>query len=80
MLNMITTITKDFQKQLLHVINMIEKIEDLCKEEVSEPFGPWPDKIDYNKVLQDSKKLTYTDGLDDGISHMARKILRIIYG
>lgn len=70
---------KDFQKQLLHVINKIEKIEDLCKEETAEPYGPYPDTIDFMKVLEGSKKLTYSEGLEDGISHMASKILRILY-
>lgn len=70
---------KDFQKQLLHVINKIEKIEDLCKEEALEPFGPYLDTIDFIKVLEASKKLTYSEGLEDGISHMARQILRILY-
>jgi hypothetical protein len=31
------------------------------------------------KVLEGSKKLTYSEGLEDGISHMASKILRILY-
>ena len=70
---------KDFQKQLLHVINKIEKIEDLCKEETAEPFGPYLDTIDFMKVLEGSKKLKYSEGLEDGISHMARQILRILY-
>ena len=71
--------TKDFQQQLLYLINKIEKIEDLCREETLEPFGPYLDTIDFMKVLEGSKKLTYTDGLEDGISHMAQKILRILY-
>lgn len=71
--------TKDFQKQLLHLISKIEKIEDLCKEETAEPFGPYLDTIDFMKVLEDSKKLTYSEGLEAGISHMARQILRILY-
>ena len=71
--------TKDFQQQLLHLVNKIEKIEDLCKEETAEPFGPYLDTIDFMKVLEGSKKLTYTDGLEAGISHMASKILRILY-
>lgn len=74
-----TPLTKDFQQQLLHLINKIEKIEDLCKEETLEPFGPYIDSIDFMKVLEGSKKLTYSDGLEEGISHMARKILRILY-
>jgi hypothetical protein len=72
--------TKDFQKQLLHLVNKIEKIEDLCKEETLEPFGPYLDTIDFTKVLEGSKKLSYSEGLEDGISHMAQKILRILYG
>lgn len=71
--------TKDFQQQLLYLINKIEKIEDLCKEETLEPFGPYIDSIDFTKVLEGSKKLTYSDGLEAGISHMASKILRILY-
>jgi len=71
--------TKDFQKQLLHIISKIEKIEDLCKKEVAEPFGPYLDTIDFMKVLEGSKKLTYSEGLEAGISHMARQILRILY-
>ena len=71
--------TKDFQQQLIHLVNKIEKIEDLCKEETAEPFGPYLDTIDFMKVLEGSKKLTYTDGLEAGISHMASKILRILY-
>jgi hypothetical protein len=73
------TTTKDFQKQLLYLITKIEKIEDLCKEEVAEPFGPYLDTIDFMKVLEGSKKLTYSEGLEAGISHMASKILRILY-
>ena len=73
-------ITKDFQQQLLHLVNKIEKIEDLCKEETAEPFGPYLDAIEFMKVLEGSKKLTYTDGLEAGISHMSRQILRILYG
>ena len=73
-------ITKDFQQQLLHLVNKIEKIEDLCKRETAEPCGPYLDTIDFMKVLEGSKKLTYSEGLDDGISHMASKILRILYG
>ena len=72
-------ITKDFQQQLLHLVNKIEKIEDLCKEETAEPFGPYLDTIDFMKVLEGSKKLKYSEGLEDGISHMARQILRILY-
>ena len=71
--------TKDFQQQLLHLVNKIEKIEDLCKEETAEPFGPYVDTIDFMKVLEGSKKLKYSEGLEDGISHMARQILRILY-
>ncbi len=71
--------TKDFQQQLLYLINKIEKIEDLCKEETAEPFGPYLDTIDFMKVLEGSKKLTYSEGLEAGISHMASKILRILY-
>lgn len=71
--------TKDFQQQLLHLVNKIEKIEDLCKEEAAEPFGPYLDTIDFMKVLEGSKKLKYSEGLEDGISHMARQILRILY-
>ena len=71
--------TKDFQQQLLHLVNKIEKIEDLCKEETAEPFGPYLDTIDFMKVLEGSKKLKYSEGLEDGISHMARQILRILY-
>lgn len=75
-----TPLTKDFQQQLLYLINKIEKIEDLCKGETLEPFGPFPDPdLDYMKILENSKKLSYTNGLEDGISHMARKILRILY-
>lgn len=74
-----TPLTKDFQQQLLHLINKIEKIEDLCKEETAEPFGPYLDTIDFMKVLEGSKKLTYSEGLEAGISHMASKILRILY-
>lgn len=74
-----TPLTKDFQQQLLHLINKIEKIEDLCKEETLEPFGPYIDSIDFMKVLEGSKKLTYSEGLEAGISHMASKILRILY-
>ena len=70
---------KDFQQQLLHLVNKIEKIEDLCKEETAEPFGPYLDTIDFMKVLEGSKKLKYSEGLEDGISHMARQILRILY-
>ena len=73
------TTTKDFQKQLLYLITKIEKIEDLCKEETAEPFGPYLDTIDFMKVLEGSKKLTYSEGLEAGISHMARQILRILY-
>jgi hypothetical protein len=73
------TTTKDFQKQLLYLITKIEKIEDLCKEEAAEPFGPYLDTIDFMKVLEGSKKLTYSEGLEAGISHMARQILRILY-
>jgi len=73
------TKTKDFQKQLLYLIGKIEKIEDLCKEEVAEPFGPYLDTIDFMKVLEGSKKLSYSEGLEAGISHMARQILRILY-
>jgi hypothetical protein len=73
------TKTKDFQQQLLHLVNKIEKIEDLCKEEVAEPFGPYLDAIDFMKVLEGSKKLSYSEGLEAGISHMAQKILRILY-
>jgi hypothetical protein len=72
--------TKDFQQQLLHLVNKIEQIEDLCKEETLEPFGPYLDTIDFMKVLDGSKKLTYSEGLEAGISHMAQKILRILYG
>ena len=72
--------TKDFQQQLLHLVNKIEKIEDLCKRETAEPYGPYLDTIDFMKVLEGSKKFTYSEGLDDGISHMARQILRILYG
>ena len=72
-------ITKDFQQQLLHLVNKIEKIEDLCKEETAEPYGPYLDTIDFMKVLEGSKKLTYSEGLEDGISHMASQILRILY-
>lgn len=71
--------TKDFQQQLFHLVNKIEKIEDLCKEETAEPYGPYLDTIDFIKVLEASKKLTYSEGLEDGISHMASKILRILY-
>jgi hypothetical protein len=71
--------TKDFQQQLLHLVNKIEKIEDLCKEETAEPYGPYLDTIDFMKVLEGSKKLKYSEGLEDGISHMASKILRILY-
>jgi hypothetical protein len=71
--------TKDFQKQLLYLIGKIEKIEDLCKEGVAEPFGPYLDTIDFMKVLDGSKKLSYSEGLEDGISHMSRQILRILY-
>lgn len=71
--------TKDFQQQLLHLVNKIEKIEDLCKEETAEPYGPYLDTIDFMKVLEGSKKLKYSEGLEDGISHMARQILRILY-
>lgn len=74
-----TQLTKDFQQQLLHLVNKIEKIEDLCKEETAEPFGPYLDTIDFMKVLEGSKKLTYSEGLEAGISHMASKILRILY-
>ena len=76
-----TTTSKKFQQELLYLINKIEKIEDLCIEETLEPFGPYPDpdKIDFMKILESSKKLKYTDGLEAGISHMARKILRILY-
>lgn len=76
-----TTITKNFQQQLLFVISKIEKIEDLCKEKTLEPFGPYPDpdNIDYMKTFGDSKKLSFTDGIEEGISHMARTILRILY-
>jgi hypothetical protein len=31
------------------------------------------------KVLEGSKKLSYSEGLEAGISHMASKILRILY-
>ena len=71
--------TKDFQQQLLHLVNKIEKIEDLCKEETAEPFGPYLDTIDFMKVLEGSKKLKYSEGLEEGISHMAKQILRILY-
>ena len=71
--------TKDLQQQLLHLVNKIEKIEDLCKEETLEPYGPYLDTIDFMKVLEGSKKLTYSEGLEAGISHMASKILRILY-
>lgn len=71
--------TKNFQQQLLYLVNKIEKIEDLCKEETAEPFGPYLDTIDFMKVLEGSKKLTYSEGLEAGISHMASKILRILY-
>lgn len=74
-----TQLTKDFQQQLLYLINKIEKIEDLCKAETLEPFGPYLDTIDFMKVLEGSKKLTYSEGLEAGISHMASKILRILY-
>jgi hypothetical protein len=73
------TKTKDVQQQLLYLISKIEKIEDLCKEETLEPFGPYLDSIDFMKVLEGSKKLSYSDGLEAGISHMASKILRILY-
>ena len=49
--------TKDFQQQLLHLVNKIEKIEDLCKEETAEPFGPYLDAIDFMRVLEGSKKI-----------------------
>lgn len=74
-----TTTTKDFQQQLLHLVNKIEKIEDLCKENAIEPFGPYPAHIDYNKLVEDSKTLTYTDGHIEGQSYLARQILRILY-
>jgi hypothetical protein len=70
---------KDFQQQLLYLINKIEKIEDLCKENSMESFGPYPPHIEYNKLVEDSKYLTYTDGHIEGQSHLARKILRILY-
>ena len=76
---MITSITKNFQQQLLFVIGKIEKIEDLCKENAMEPFGPYPAHIDYNKLIEDSKTLTYTDGHIEGQSYLARQILRILY-
>ena len=72
-------ITKDFQQQLLHLINKIEKIEDLCKENAIEPFGPYPAHIEYNKIVEDSKHLTYKDGHIEGQSYLARQILRILY-
>lgn len=74
-----TRITKNFQQQLLFVISKIEKIEDLCKENAIEPFGPYPAHIDYNKLVEDSKTLTYTDGHIEGQSYLARQILRILY-
>ena len=74
-----TTITKNFQQQLLFVINKIEKIEDLCKENTIEPFGSYPANIDYNKLVEDSKTLTYTNGHIEGQSYLARQILRILY-
>lgn len=74
-----TTLTKDFQQQLLYLINKIEKIEDLCKENAIEPFGPYPAKIEYNKLVEDSKRLTYVDGHIEGQSYLARQILRILY-
>lgn len=73
---------KDFQQQLLHLINKIEKIEDLCKAISldSESYGPYPDRIDFDKILEDSKSksLNFADGHLEGQSHMAQKILRIL--
>ena len=74
-----TCVNKDFQQQLLYLINKIEKIEDLCKENAIEPFGPYPAHVEFNKVIEDSKHLTYTDGHIEGQSYLARQILRILY-
>jgi hypothetical protein len=76
-------VTKDFQKQLLHLINKIEKIEDLCKElspesYMNEPCGPYQEP-DFHKLLETSKKLSFTDGMEAGEEFLARKILRILY-
>ena len=80
---MITSITKDFQQQLLYLINKIEKIEDLCKElspesYMKQPCGPYK-QPDFNKLLEKSKRLSFTDGMISGEEHLARKILRILY-
>lgn len=83
------TNTKSFQQQLLFLINKVEKIEDLCKKEIEESFGPLSalnalkethnSEIDYKQILEDSKKLTYTDGLEAGVYYIASKILRVLY-
>lgn len=80
---MITSITKDFQQQLLCLINKIEKIEDLCKElspesYLKQPCGPYQ-KPDFDELLTKSKRLSFTDGMISGEEHLARKILRILY-
>lgn len=78
-----TQLTKDFQQQLLHLVNKIEKIEDLCKEfspesYMKQPYGPYQ-KPDLNKLLEKSKRLSFTDGMISGEEHLARQILRILY-
>lgn len=81
---MITTITKDFQQQLLYLINKIEKIEDLCKElspesYMKQPCGPYQ-KPDFHELLEKSEKLSFTDGMIAGEEYLSRRILRILYG
>lgn len=75
--------TKDFRQQLLHPVNKIEKIEDLCKElspesYMKQPYGPYQ-KPDFDELLTKSKRLSFTDGMIAGEEHLARKILRILY-
>ena len=78
-----TCVNKNFQQQLLYLINKIEKIEDLCKElspesYLKQPCGPYQ-KPDFDELLTKSKRLSFTDGMIAGEEHLARKILRILY-